>query len=344
MNRKGFIENFEWRRQVALAGKHSYIPIDGILPRFSNVVPGFSPSDYVLITGASGTGKSRFTRFLFVKHIINLITSQGLEAKIIMNSTEETLEKIESTFVQSYLFRRHNLKLSFYDVMHYRKPNEALPDDVVNKIREAWKDMEHSVRPFIDLHHEGNPYGFYAKVREYLRENGRFVTEDGRDAEIGKPFAGYVPSNPYKFLIVISDNVNNYSEEAGRNHEATIRYFSETYCRNIICIKCGGIVVNVQQQVGDKERIDSNFRGANNAEKLYPSNGTLAHCSHTHRDATVVLGLHKPQKYHRIMPWYAGYEVSKNTLLTGLHILKTRESEPTIANIIPLNHLPEDIF
>lgn len=344
MRPKGFMEQFEWRRDATLKGKLTYLPIDGILPRLSDVIPGFTPSDYILITGASGSGKSRLTRFLFVKHVINMIIQYGINAKIMLNSTEETLEKIESTFVQSYLYRKFGINLGFYEIMHFRKPGQALSDEMTNKIREAWDHMNNVIRPYIDLSHEGNPYGFYKKVRNELANSGKFYNAEDKQVDVGDMFEYYLHDDPHRFVIAISDNLNNYSEEAGRNHEATLRYFSESYCRNILCLKANCIVVNVQQQVGDKERIDANFRGSNVAEKLYPSNGTLAHCTHTHRDATVVLGIHKPQKYHRIMPYYAGYEVAKNRNLTGLHILKTRESEPTIANIIPMNHLPGDIF
>lgn len=339
----GFMEGFERRRQATLAGKLTYLPIHDIFPRLASVFPGFIPGEYVLITGASGAAKSRFTRFLFVKHVINLIHQYGINAKIFYNSTEESLEKIESTFVQSYLFKKYKLDIPFYDIMHFLMPGKALPIDTVRKIAEGKEIVDQLIRPHMHISHETNPYGFYSILRNHFFETGTFYNEDKKVAQ-GEMFTRYVPNDPNSFTIGISDNINNYSAEQGKTHEATLKYFSEVYCRKIVCIKCNGIIVNVQQQVGDKERIESNFKTTAMAEKLYPSLDSLAHCTHTHRDATIALGLFKPQKFSRIMPKYGGYETKINRTLTGLHILKTRESMPVTANILPMNHLPGDIF
>lgn len=340
----GFLEGFQQRREALDKGKLTYLPIHDILPRMSTIFPGFIPEDYVLITGASGAGKSRFTRFLFVKHVINLISMYGINAHIFYNSTEESLAKIEATFIQSYLWRKYQMDLKFYDLMQYVMPSNKLPDATVRKIMEAKEMVDKKIRPYMTLYHEHDGYTFYKKVISGLAKRGQFYNEEGSIIKTGEKIGSYSSEDPYAFNIVISDNINNYSAWEGKNHETTLRNFSELYCRNVLNLKCKAIVVNVQQQVGDKERADTNLKTSQMAEKLYPSKDGLAHCTHTQRDATVMLGIFKPHGFARVMPTYGGYPVAQTKGLTGIHILKTRESEPTIANIVPVNHLPGDTF
>jgi energy-coupling factor transporter ATP-binding protein EcfA2 len=317
------------------------LPIDEVFPRMATVFPGFVRDEYVLLTGNSGSGKSRFARYLFVRHPINMHTKYKLPVHILYNSTEESITKIESTFVQAYLIKKYGINLNFYQINHYAK--QALNESTMDKIREAYSFVEEKIKPFVTITNIKNPFGIYDKARSMLAGIGKLYL-DGQQVPVGSRFDTYIPNDPNMMFILLNDNVNNLSKEKSMTHEETLRNFSETYCRNLLNLRFGAMVVNVQQQVGDKEKVEANYSTNNMAEKLYPSLSTTAHCTHLQRDCTIGLGIFKPYKHHRIIPKYAGHEVSKIPTITGIHILKTREAEPTTANIVPMNHQNGDIF
>lgn len=341
VEQESFWDGTNRRRSLIMAGGMTLLPLDEVFPRMATVFPGFVRGDYVLLTGNSGSGKSRFARYLFVRHPINMSIKYNMPVTILYNSTEETEAKIESTFVQAYLIKKYGLNLDFYQINHYSK--NALNETTMQKIREGFDFVEQKIKPHVTITNIKNPFGVYDQARNMLSKLGKLYN-NGVQVRPGERFDMYIPDDPNRLFILLNDNVNNFSKEKSMTHEETIRHYSEAYCRNLLNLRFGALVVNVQQQVGDKEKVESNFSAHNMAEKLYPSLSTLAHCTHTQRDCTIGLGIYKPFKHHKIVTKYGGHEVAKIPTITGIHILKTRESQPTTANIVPLNHLNGDIF
>ena len=92
----------------------------------------------------------------------------------------------------------------------------------------------------------------------------------------------------------------------------------------------------VQQQVNNKEMIETNFKGATIVDKLKPSLATLAKCKATSEDCTLGIGLFDPVKVG--VTDYNGYENLDNQPYSfrSLSILKYREGELPPGAEIPL--------
>lgn len=328
---------------MILEGVPTFISIASFFRRLTRFLPGFMPGDYVLLTANSGIGKSRFARFLFIKiPIILQAKNPKFKVKIFLNSLEESIEKVESTFISSYIYRKHNIKLDYYKLNHFSE--EALPEHTMNCIREAEEFYDNNIRPYLEVVIDPNPEDFYKRVLRYMAQHGKFYNEQGDEVDgLVKHFVKYIPDDPGRFVIVISDTINNYDAMPGKSWYETLKMFSTKYCRQQLCLKCKCIVVNLQQQASDKEKVEMNKMGVPIEQKLEPSLDGLGDIKITQRDATVALGLFHPARYQ--IGSHGGWNIKKMFgKYRALSILKTREGEMSEHNQLAIEIQHGDHF
>ena len=100
-------------------GGVNFLPLYPIFPRLKSFLPGFIRGDQVLITGGTGAGKSRLG-FFIASYLLSLSqTIPNIKIKIFYNSLEEPVEKFKAMFVINYLREKHNIRLSYYEIMGY---------------------------------------------------------------------------------------------------------------------------------------------------------------------------------------------------------------------------------
>lgn len=328
-----FLEETKRRRRQILEGIPTFIPIRQFFPRLSRYMPGFIPGDLVIVTANSGVGKSRFTRFMFIKLPLKLqVRNPNFRVKIFLNSLEESEEKVEATFILSRLYRKYNTRITFYELNHFSE--EPLDDDVMEQIAECKKFYDENIRPYLEVVIEPNPKKFYLRVLQYLKTVGTFYDETRREVDPFKEeFDSFEYYDPRLMVIAISDTINNYDKLSDMSWYDSIKHFSAKYCRQQLCLKCKCIVVNVQQQASDKEKLEMNKLGIPIEEKLEPSLDGLGDIKITQRDATVAFGLFHPARYgltshgdFNMGNMYGKYR--------GLFLLKTREGQFDNRNII----------
>jgi len=279
--------------------------------------------------------KSRFVRKVFVKDIIDYANQSGLEVHIILNSLEESENKVISTLVASDIYRRYGVQVNYYDLNNYS--TKPMSSEQMKMIAESEGAIEDYMK-YVDIVHISNPTGFYKYVMDYLYSTGTFLLK-GQPLKEKKYYSTewdtYIPDNPARIVVAISDTMNKYQPENGDFYR-TLRTFSEFYSRNLLGLRCGVISIIIQQQKGSKEAIDTNFRGATIIEKLKPSIDALADITGSAQDATLILGLFSPLKFGECN--YNGYpDLTKlNGKFRVLSVLKTREGELEQNNEIPL--------
>ncbi len=280
--------------------------------------------------------KSRLTRKMFIRDIIDFGERQKLKVKIILNSLEESENKVISTLVANDIYKKYGVQINYFELNNFAlTPMSDELDCMVQSARESINDYE----KYVDIIHIGNPTGVYKYVIDYLFTSGTFLKNGTPLKEVkyrSDEWDTYIPNDPSEIVIVISDTINKYQAENNNTHYQSLRTFSEFYSRNLLGLRCGVISVIIQQQKGSKEAIDTNFRGTTIIEKLKPSLDALADNTGTQQDATLILGLFNPVKFGDNN--YGGYPDLTN--LTGkfrvLSVLKTREGELEANNEIPL--------
>ena len=297
----------------------------------------------MIVTANSGVGKSRFTRFLFIKvPLIMQKKNPNFKVNIILNSLEESREKVEATFIQSRLYRKYGIKINYYDLNHFSET--ALSEDYMQKIEESKSFYDENIRPYLDIVIEPNPQEYYKYVLRKLKTMGKFYDRAGNQVDpMERVFERFEYDNPGQMLISISDTINNYDSFAGMNWWESIKKFSAKYCRQNLCMKCNVITVNLQQQASDKEKIEMNKLGMPIEQKLEPSLDGLGDIKVTQRDATVALGLFHPARYK--ISAHGNFDIRRmQGKYRSLHILKTREGEFDNRVVLPMEIQHGDFF
>jgi hypothetical protein len=304
-------------------------------------VPGFIPGEHIIITGNTGSGKSRFTRKILIKDFMKYAKSKGFPIKIFLNSLEETPSKVAATLISDWLYAKHRKEYSYYDIMGYRE--DPLPDEDMNMIREAKAKCE-EIYEDLSVVHIPSVTGFYKEVRDFMYSRGKVFQgkrlEEIKQVDFGSPWDIYVPNDPNQIVICISDTVDKYPGETirGKYHEQydAIKVFSSYFMRQLLGMKMGVMTALIQQQVNDKEKIDTNYQGKTIIEKLKPSLATLAKCKATSEDATLAFGIFDPLKVG--LTDYNGYEAidEQPWKFRSLSVLKFREGELPPGAEIPI--------
>lgn len=338
-----FYEQSSLRRDQLKRGEYTFIPFSSF-PRLAQHVPGFIPGDQVIITANTGQGKSRFMRKICIKDPIAFAEQYGIKLKIFLNSLEETIEKVQSTFVASALYELYGIEIDYYTLNHYCSRDNMVEDDLWVKVKEAERHVQQTISKYLEVIHISNGYGIYKHVREWLFRNGTF-TYKGAEVSVGDQWDNYIPNEPNTFVIVITDTVNKLRPEKSDTLYNSLIDFSSKYSRNLLGMRCGVINVLVQQQSPDKERVEMNLKGQTMIDKLKCSLDALRDCRATQEDATLILGLFDPVKYQGYH--YKGYPDLRN--LKGdfrvLQFLKVREAKMSSDRELPLiAHFGRDEF
>lgn len=319
-----FFENSKKNKKSIDAGTPVIIPFLSF-PKLSKFIPGIVRGEQVIVSASSGVGKSRFTRKVFVKDPLKFAKDNDMKIKIVLNSLEEPPEKVASTLVSEVLYRKHGIVYNYYDLNNYRL--ESLSDQVMNKIEEA-KNIAKERYKDLDIVNIPSVSGFYQHCRNVLSQLGKF-TYKGNVVNPGQMWDSFTYNDPSQIVIVISDTVDKYPGEnikgEYKNQYEALKFFSSVYSRNRLGIKCGVINVLVQQQVNDKEKVETTFKGTTIVEKMKPSLATLAKCKATQEDCTLGFGLFDPARVGQSE--YGGINLNSIDFdFRALSILKSRES------------------
>jgi len=247
-----------------------------------------------------------------------------MPVKIILNSLEETEEKVAATLIAEIYYRKFNTALDYYTLSNYRE--ESLDEATMNRVSECVKEAEIMYKD-LEVVQIPSATGFYHKVRNYLATVGDYMY-NGEKVEPGQRWNEYIPDDPNQIVIAISDTIDKYPAESMKgvatSQYETLKTFSSTYMRQRLGLGCGVITVIVQQQVNDKEKVETTYKGATIVEKMKPSLATLAKYKATQEDATLALGLFDPLRAGETE--YGGFDIpSLPYSFRSCMVLKTRE-------------------
>lgn len=293
-------------------------------PKLCEAIPGLVRGDYIVVSASSGVGKSRFTRKVFIKDVLKYASQYNMPVKIFLNSLEEPEEKVAATLVGELYYRKYNTTLDYYTLMNYRE--DSLDDLTMNRVSECVEEAELLYKD-LEVVQIPSATGFYHKIRDYLATVGSFMY-NGQRVSVGERWNKYVPDNPNQIVIAISDTIDKYPGEhiqgKMQSQFETLKMFSSVYMRQRLGLACGVITVIVQQQVNDKEKVETTYKGKTIVEKMKPSLATLAKYKATQEDATLAFGLFDPLRAGE--KTYGDIDITSLPYsFRSLIVLKTRE-------------------
>lgn len=305
------------------------------LPTLNKHVPGIIKGMYYIVTASSGVGKTQFTKRFFVLEpymYMKAHPEKNIKLKILYFALEESKEEFMLGLISNRLYTEYGVEISVLDLQSFDTRIDPQIVKLIEECEEYFSDFEKSVEVIDNIY---NPTGIYKYVQNYADANGskqyKTIDIDGKETKV---FSHYEPNDPNEFVIVITDHISLLQEERDPtthmvlNKHQTISKWSADYCRKQISKHYKYAVVNVQQQVADKEKQEF-YRGVSIESKLEPSLDGLADNKLTQRDALVIIGLFAPDRYE--INKHLGYDVKiLKDNYRSIKILKNRLGRPNL--------------
>lgn len=311
-------------------GKIHYISFAEYFPRLSKFVPGIFPGTGYIVGAASGVGKSKLTRNMFLQipyDFVKKYPNSGFTVKIILNALEETKDEIADALITQRLKKVCPKAVDVMVLNGYS--TDIVDDDVLKAISDNMSYFD-DLNKYLDVVNIAQPTGFYKYVREYARKNGTFyykgvevIIPEGADWS-KLHWDSYKPNNPNELVICISDHIWLYDAEGQDTKYKTLENFSANYCRRMMNNKFNYATVNVQQFVVSSEQEQFTTKGQSIVNKIEPSFDSFGDIKITLRDSLVVFGLFSPARHN--LSDHRGYNINKlGDRYRGLFIMKNRK-------------------
>lgn len=301
---KRVLEDLNSKKALKESGKSNGIPFP--FSRFRDCIADIEPGSYIGILGASGIGKSKFTRNTFVYNTLDYATTHDYPVKIIYFALEDPAAKIYKNLMCRYLYQRHKYSISLMKLES--KGDFILPPDALNLI--------------------GQDENFYSWVDKTLLIVEDCLTPDSIEAKCDEIKAKL---NPIYHVIVIVDNYANLVPDEGKKDWDAVRYFSRNIVRQKLCKVYNWTVVAVLQEdiETEKNRFRSIAAGKMNIGSLEPNGGSIGNAKIIIQDLYYAIGIFNPWKYELLRyPNNKGYDINilRNNF-RGINMFKNNEGD-----------------
>lgn len=285
-------------------GKSNGVPFP--FSRFKDYITDIEPGSYIGILGASGIGKSKFTRNTFVYHPINYSIANNYPIKIIYFALEDTAKKIYKNLFCHYLYEKHQYSISLMKLES--KGDYTLPLEALELLR---KDAD-----------------FYHWLDKHMLIVEDCLTPDTIEAKCDELKAKIHPND---HVIMIVDNYANLVPDDGKKDWDAVRYFSRNIVRQKLCKVYNWTVIGVLQEdiETEKNRFRSIAAGKLSIGALEPNGSSIGEAKIIVRDLFYGIGIFSPWKYELLRyPNNKGYDINilRNNF-RGINIFKNNESE-----------------
>ena len=258
------IEVIEKNRNDKISGKKIGIPYP--FPRLEEELCGIQKGQVIGISGASGLGKSKITRNIFVYNTIRFAIKNNYPLKIIYFALEDNEKRLQTFMLSHLLSREYGSRVNSNILLSRGK--EPLSEKTLNKILKQENELKKffSYISFVKAANTPN------QIDEYLEnvalENGKFYKN-----EIGKWI--YEPKDDTHILVII-DNFSNISADSkDSNDYNAVTRLSRDIIRKKYSDYCGFTFVNVLQQAFAVENQQYANSGNLIIQKLIPTMATI---------------------------------------------------------------------
>jgi replicative DNA helicase len=279
--------------------------------RLAEVYPGFEKGKYFIFTASSGIGKTKLTKFLTIVSVYNFIKlNPSVKVKIKYFALEETEDEFWLSFLSAMLYEKFKIELSNAKLKSLG--SFTITNDLIEKIKEC-KDYINELSKFIEvIDYIHNGFGIYKNVREYFNnpeigKHDTIIDKEGKEITVG-----YTHVDPEIYNFIITDHISLLASESSNgikmDQRESIGHFSKEYCLKGFCKRYNCVVINVQQQSAEKEKLEFH-QGNTIDQKMEPSLDGLANNKETQRDADVIIGIFSPARY--LMKTHRKYDITK---------------------------------
>jgi replicative DNA helicase len=322
------LEVVKTNRQRRLEGGYNSIPFT--IDKLNKVIPGVQRKNMTIISAASGVGKSKLAKLLYVIEPINFIFEHpdvDMKLNIFYFALEESKENFYHSIMVYKLYKDHNLIVPIKKLKSIIL-DEIIDEDVINKIegmRDWFNVFKKHVKVIDDIR---KPTTIFKTVEEYLLSVGHWITKDKvfhfKDGDkVVQIKDKFVYDSEQHYVGVIIDHLALLSNESGLNIHQTMSRMSSDY-GIALRDKYECFVTFIQQQAFETESKQYTMKGGLVEEKLEPTMQTLGDNKLVARDADEIIALFAPNRYD--IANHRGYQVLKmQDNYRSLQILKSRD-------------------
>ena len=285
------------------------------LPKLEDLTDGVTKSTCVLLFAGTGVGKSSAMLYAYVYKPISEHLEDG-KIEITLFALEMAKTFVEAKLMSIYIKEHFNYTLTAKVILG-RKKGYRMTDEEYDYVLKALPWIQKVRRVLHIIERRVSSDGAYRIILETLERNGTFTDVEHH--------TGYVPNNPDKVLLTITDHMGLLKTEGGRNKKGEIdRYSSmQVSIRN----RTGMSFLNLMQINRAGSSMDRKRLGYNE-----PMIDDIKESGGPSEDSEIILALYNPQSDH--LSTYRDYDIKK----LGSHCrswicLKNRYGESNAADI-----------
>lgn len=318
-------------KEIKTSGRFIGVPMP--FKRLSEYIPLCAERGQSIgILGATGSGKSRFTRWLWVYSVYMFYKATGYAVKVIYFPLEDSKEKVMRNMICHYLHEIYGIYINLQELDS--KGTRILSDDMEAKLNEAeefFKEFE-TVVTIVDGYNE--PTKIYEFCKEYAMRTGHTETyKINMDGKMVEQYR-YIAHGDVHTIVII-DNMSNIDIEEGQPDERrSVVHLCRNLVRGRLCNFFNFTVVQVLQQDFASERQSFNRDGDSVIAKLEPSLAGIGDSKTISRSMHIVYGLFHPARFgiiHYPKPTKSHPETYRLDILgnrfRSLHILKANDTD-----------------
>lgn len=317
------------RENKAKKDKGSHLGVVNPLKRLAEHIPVFEKGQSIGILAATGVGKSKFTRWMFVYNVYEFAKANNYNTHILYFPLEDTKEKVYYQFICHYLRKHHKITITTQELTSKKG---SLPEWVLEAVLEATEYFEDLEKYVTIIDDRSSPEDIYALCEKWAEKHGKIYYKEIKDKQGNTykiPIKYYENDNaPHTFVII--DNMSNFdSEKTFEEREAMIK-FAKIYARRNMCNVFGFTVVQVMQMAFDKERQQFTQNGMSIVSKIEPSLDGIGEAKVIARSMHLIFGLFNPDRYELLAyPNNDGYNIALlGSRFRALKVLKSNDSDP----------------
>jgi replicative DNA helicase len=106
-------------------------------PRLAQHYGGFTKGSITCITSASGTGKTKLTKYLTILNVYKQTFNTNIKPKIFYFALEESATDFWMSFISYYLYEQHHITVSVAQLKSFG--NYTINSELMEKIKQAEK-------------------------------------------------------------------------------------------------------------------------------------------------------------------------------------------------------------
>lgn len=275
-------------------------------PRLAQYYGGFTKGSITCITSASGTGKTKLTKYLTILNVYKQTFNTNIKPKIFYFALEESATDFWMSFISYYLYEQHNITVSVAQLKSFG--NYTINSELMEKIKQAEKFINRLQDIVEVVDYIRNPTGIARHIKGYFENPniGEHIYKEFQDSKTGETrryLSGYKYKDDNQWVFFVLDHISLLSNETAPDTKMkltayqTFDFMIKDYVLDVFSKRYQIANIIVHQQTPSSEKAVFSSKGNLIEEKLEPSLEELHINKGVHQDYEIVIGLFNPSRY-----------------------------------------------